>query len=128
MSIEEITAEETGKIAGILEQKWSDMFSRNNRLTAENQSLNLSLDLMTQDRNHWRDEAEQLRRDRDDERDKNEFMLRQWQGVYAIAEETKARVISDRSNQNVAPFIKPGTVLSSTDTPPKAVTFNRQPA
>jgi hypothetical protein len=123
MSVNEITAEETGKIAGILEIKWADMLARNTRLTAENESLSLSLDLMTVDRNQWRSDAEQLRRERDTERDNNEFMLRQWQNIYALAEETKTRVLGDRVKSQFAP--NRTEALAHDDPPPKVVVFNR---
>jgi hypothetical protein len=102
MSVKEITAEETGKIAGILETKWSEMSSDNTRLTAENESLNVSLDLMTQDRNYWRERAETRERERDRARTEREYMLQQWLGVIAIAEETKNEVLSGRISRTGA--------------------------
>jgi hypothetical protein len=102
MSIADVTAEETGKIAGILETKWSEMSSDNTRLTAENESLNVSLDLMTQDRNYWRERAETRERERDRARTEREYMLQQWLGVIAIAEETKNEVLSGRISRTGA--------------------------
>lgn len=88
MSVAEISNDETGKIAGILEAKWAQMAADNSRLKAENQALNHALDIMTADRNYWRDRGEAGERERDEERDRSEFMTRQWQGVQAIAKET----------------------------------------
>jgi len=102
MSLDDVTAEETGKIAGILETKWTEMSSDNTRLTAENESLNVSLDLMTQDRNYWRERAETRERERDRARTEREYMLQQWLGVIAIAEETKNEVLSGRICRTVA--------------------------
>jgi hypothetical protein len=102
MSLNDVTSEETGKIAGILETKWTEMSSDNTRLTAENESLNVSLDLMTQDRNYWRERAETRERERDRARTEREYMLQQWLGVIAIAEETKAEVLSGRISRTGA--------------------------
>ena len=115
MSIEEVTAEETGKIAGILETKWAQMAADNSRLKAENSSLNTALDIMTQDRNYWRDRADHGERERDEARDECEFMMRQWQGVYAIAKETKNRHAAKR-------------LAAPSDKPPSVVVFNRSPS
>lgn len=90
MSTAEITNEETRKIANILGEKWSEMAGDNGRLRAENQALNHALDIMTADRDYWRLRGEAGERERDEERDRSEFMTRQWQGVQAIAKETLA--------------------------------------
>ena len=97
MSIDEVTPEETGKIAGILETKWAEMAADNTRLKAENKALNHSLEIMTQDRNYWRERGEAGERERDEARDHSEFMIRQWQGVQAIARETLEREKSGRA-------------------------------
>lgn len=97
MSISEVTTEETAKIAGVLEGKWIEMAADNTRLKAENKALNHSLEIMTQDRNYWRERGEAAERDRDEARDHSEFMIRQWQGVRAIAVETLGREKSSRA-------------------------------
>ena len=103
MSIAEISNEETGKITGILEAKWAQMTTDNSRLTAENKALNHALEIMTQDRNYWRERGEAGEHERDQERDRSEFMLRQWQGVQAIARETlnheKRNVVVDEQTK-----------------------------
>lgn len=105
MSIAQISNEETGKITGILEAKWAQMTADNSRLKAENKALNHALEIMTQDRNYWRERGETGEHERDHERDRSEFMLRQWQGVQAIARETldyeKRTVVVDDETKRI---------------------------
>ena len=97
MTVAEITNDETGRIAGILEQKWQTMATDNSRLKAENMAVAHALDIMGQDRNYWRERALQGEKERDEARDDSEFYIRQWQGVQAIAKETMERVKGDRA-------------------------------
>jgi hypothetical protein len=124
MSVDEITNEETGRITGILEQKWAQMTKDNARLTAENQALNHALDVMTQDRNYWRERGQEGEKERDEARDDAEFMLRQWQGVQAIAKETMERVKGERARTVSEPH--PSPTLAAVDKMPSVVVFNRQ--
>jgi hypothetical protein len=91
-----ITHETVGKVAGVLETKWTEMSEDNGRLKTENQSLRVSLDLMTNERDYWRDRAVIRENERDKANIESEYMLKQWLAVYAIAEETKKHVIESR--------------------------------
>lgn len=91
MSIEEITTEETAKIAGILETKWMQTDADKLRFKAEAESFRTALDVMTGDRDYWRHRAESAELERDEARESEEYMHRQWQGVGAIARETLSR-------------------------------------
>jgi hypothetical protein len=84
----DITADETAKIAGILETKWTQTYADKTRFKAEADSLRTSLDVMTADRDYWRHRAEAAELDRDEARESEEYMHRQWQSVGAVARET----------------------------------------
>ena len=86
-----ITPEETAKIAGILETKWTQTYSDMTKWKAEAESKATELDVMTADRNYWRKRAEDSERERDEARESEEYMHRQWQGVVAIGQETVRR-------------------------------------
>jgi hypothetical protein len=89
MSID-ITPEETGKLAGILEAKWTQTYADRTRFKAEADSLRTGLDVMTADRDYWRHRAEAAELERDEARESEEYMHRQWQSVGAVARETIA--------------------------------------
>ena len=118
MSLDEVTAEETSKIAGILETKWTQTYADKTRFKAEADSLRTALDVMTADRDYWRHRAEAGERERDEARESEEYMLRQWHGVYAIAGETKDHVLGRRTKT-----VEPN--LPAIDKPPSVVVFNR---
>ena len=86
-----ITPEETAKIAGILETKWTQTFADMTRFKSEAESYRTALDVMTADRDYWRKRAEDSERERDEARESEEYMHRQWQGVVAIGQETVRR-------------------------------------
>ena len=56
----------------------------------------MSLELTTKDRDYWRGRAELRERERDAARVEREYMLQQWLGVYAIANEVKTEVKTGR--------------------------------
>ena len=64
MTVAEITNDETGRIAGILEQKWQTMSGDNSRLRAENSAKDHALDIMNQDRNYWRTRCQESEKER----------------------------------------------------------------
>lgn len=115
MSLDDVTAEETGKIAGILETKWTQTYADKTRFKAEADSLRTALDVMTGDRDYWRHRVEEAERERDDARESEEYMYRQWQGVGVIAKETMARRL-ERQQEQLSP---------PDDPPPSVVVFNR---
>ena len=118
MSIEEITADETIKIAGILETKVAQVYKDRDSFKAEAESLRVSLDAMTIERDYWRNRTEESERDRDDHGESEEFMHRQWESVAAIARETLARRAERRKNHvRLAPPLD--------EKPPSVVVFNR---
>jgi hypothetical protein len=119
MSVNEITSEETAKIAGILETKWVQTDADKMRFKAEADSLRTALDVMTADRDYWRHRAEEAEKERDDAREGEEYMHRQWQGVAAIATETMARRIERKAQKKLPP-------PKYDDTPPSVVVFNRR--
>jgi hypothetical protein len=117
MSLDEVTPEETGKIAGILEAKWTQTYEDKTRFKAEADSLRTALDVMTGDRDYWRRRAEEAERERDEARESEEYMHRQWQGVKAIAQETFNHRLARKQERLPAP---------QEDEPmPRAVIFNR---
>ena len=119
MSVDEITSEETGKMAGILEAKWTQTDADKLRFKAEAESLRTALDIMTNDRDYWRHRAEVGELERDGSRESEEFMLQRWLAVEAIAQETKTHVVGKRK-------IKPVALQSpANDPPPSVVVFNR---
>ena len=75
----------------------ADNVGDNSRLRAENSAKDHALDIKNQDRNYWRTRCLESEKERDEARDDAEFMLRQWQGVQAIAKETMERVKGDRA-------------------------------
>lgn len=97
MSVEEITTEETAKIAGILEAKWTQTDADKTRFKAEAELLRTALDIMTGDRDYWRGRAEAGERERDEARASEEYMLQQWLKINAIAAETKIHVLGGRN-------------------------------
>ncbi len=117
MSLDEVTPEETGKIAGILETKWTQTYADKTRFKAEADSLRTALDVMTGDRDYWRHRAEAAERERDEARESEEYMHRQWQGVKAIAQETFAHRMARKPQEQLAP--------PENDPPPSVVVFNR---
>ena len=118
MSLDDVTPEETGKIAGILETKWTQTYADKTRFKAEADSLRTALDVMTGDRDYWRHRAEAAEAERDAARESEEYMHRQWQSVGAIAKETMLHRKERMSQDKPSPL----------DPPPKAVVFNRQGA
>src|ERR1700726_576106 len=88
MRMDEITSEETGKIAGILETKLAQTYADKTRFKAEADSLRTALDVMTADRDYWRHRAEESELERDEARESEEYMHRQWENVGAVAKET----------------------------------------
>ena len=118
MTIEDVTPEETVKIAGILETKVGQVYADLARFKAEAESLRVSLDAMTIERDYWRNRTEESERDRDEHGESEEFMHRQWESVAAIAKETMARRADRRRKQTrLAP--------PPEEKPPKIVVFNR---
>lgn len=97
MTVAEITNDETGRIAGILESKWSQMAGDNSRMKAENMALDHALDVMTQDRDYWRERCQESEKERDQARDDSEFLIRQWQGVQAHAKATMDKINGDNA-------------------------------
>jgi hypothetical protein len=120
--IEDVTPEETGKIAGILETKWAQTYADKTRFKAEADSLRTALDVMTADRDYWRHRAEESELERDEARESEEYMHRQWESVGAVAKET----LEHRNARRKKP--RPQLALTPDDKPPSVVVFNRQPA
>lgn len=85
-----VTDQEAAKLAGILEGKWTQTYQDKNRFKAEADSLRTALDVMSSDRDYWRQRAEAAELERDLARESEEYMHRQWQNVGAIAKETVA--------------------------------------
>jgi regulator of replication initiation timing len=91
-----LTDDEMRKLVGPIERKWADMVTTNTHLRAEVDSLRLSLELMTHDRNTWEDKAANFEKQRNEAELQRQFMLDQWVKLYALAEETKTAVQSGR--------------------------------
>ena len=116
MTVEDVTPEETIKIAGILEQKVMQAYADKNKFKAEADSLRTALDIMTGDRDYWRHRAEETEKERDDARESEEYMHRQWASVGVIAKETLNRRIERQTQTKLPP---------PNDAPPSVVVFNR---
>lgn len=106
MSMNDITSDEVAKIAGILETKWTQTDADKTRFKAEAESLRTALDVMTADRDYWRHRAEDSELERDEARESEEYMHRQWESVGAVAKETMAH----RNERKKAP--RPQLVLT----------------
>ena len=118
MSVDEVTPEETVKIAGILETKVAQAFADRASFKAESASLRVALDAMTIERDYWRNRTEESERNRDEYGESEEYMNSQWESVAAIAKETVARRAERRRRQaRLAP--------PPDDKPPSVVVFNR---
>src|ERR1700722_18088627 len=115
MSMDDITADETGKIAGILEQKVTQAYADKNKFKAEADSLRTALDVMTADRDYWRHRGEEAELERDEARESEEYMHRQWESVGAVAKET----LEHRNARKKKP--RPQLALAATDDPPPSV-------
>jgi hypothetical protein len=110
MSIDDVTPEETVRIAGILEQKVTQAYADKNKFKAEADSLRTALDVMTADRDYWRHRGEEAELERDEARESEEYMHRQWENVGAVARET----LEYRNARKKKP--RPQLVLSATET------------
>jgi hypothetical protein len=103
MSFNDVTPEETIKIAGILETKVMEAYGDKTRFKAEADSLRTALDIMTADRDYWRHRAEAAELERDESRQSEEFMYQQWDSVKAIAQETFARRMERKGQDKLPP-------------------------
>jgi len=121
MSMDDITADETGKIAGILETKWAQTYADKTRFKAEADSLRTALDVMTADRDYWRHRAEEAELERDEARESEEYMHRQWESVGAVAKET----LEHRNTRKKRPRPQLALTPEPDDKPPSVVVFNR---
>jgi|HubBroStandDraft_4_1064222.scaffolds.fasta_scaffold00027_15 hypothetical protein len=121
MTIEDVTPEETVKIAGILETKVAQAFADRAQFKAEAESLRVALDAMAMERDYWRNRTEESERDRDEHGECEEFMHKQWESVAAIAKETIARRTERRRKQVRLAAL-------GDDPPPSVVVFNRNPS
>ena len=111
MSMDDVTPEETIKIAGILEQKVTQAYADKNKFKSEADSLRTALDVMTGDRDYWRHRCEEaeLERGKLVRQIENAAMHRQWESVGAVAKET----MEHRSARRKKP--RPQLVLTPAD-------------
>ena len=123
MSLDDVTPEETIKIAGILEQKVMQAYADKNKFKAEADSLRTALDVMTADRDYWRHRGEEAELERDEARESEEYMHRQWESVGAVAKET----LEHRNARRKKPRPQLALMPEPEDKPPSVVVFNRQP-
>lgn len=97
MNIAEISNDEMEKIGVIFGQGYAQLRADYTRVIAENHALLNTNDIATKDRDYWRDRAQVSEQERDAAQDLCEFLIRQWEGVYSHAEETKSRWAKWRS-------------------------------
>ena len=83
MSIDGITNDETGKLAGILEAKWVRMVDDNNKLDEELKAARLQIDIMQKDVDYWHDRALKAETRGDKFWAEMDFMLQQWNKLRA---------------------------------------------
>lgn len=120
MTVADVTSEEMEKLGTIFGQGYAQLRADYTRITAENQAVNNTNSILTKDRDYWRERASASEIERDEAQDLCEFLIRQWQGVHANAEETKSRWEQWR-----AKLIKANNTLPPPDKPPSIVVFNR---
>jgi hypothetical protein len=83
MSIDSITNDETGKLAGILETKWTRMVDDNNKLDEELKAARLQTEIMQKDVDYWHDRALKAELRGDKYWAEMDFMLQQWNKLRA---------------------------------------------
>lgn len=116
MSIAEITPEETGKIAGILETKWARMVDDLNKTKEELEAARVAADILQRDADYWHDRALKAEARGDKHWADMDFMLQTWNKLGAMYIEV---------NKTIKKGVL-GELPSPEDKPPSVVVFNRQ--
>ena len=119
MSIESITNDETGKIAGILETKWTRMVDDHNKLKEELSAAHVRADILQADCDYWHKRALTAEARGDKHWADMDFMLKQWNKLRAQCIEVD-RVVKQGI---LAPQIE--KLAAPNDPPPSVVVFNR---
>jgi hypothetical protein len=118
MNVEAINNEDTAKVAGILEAKWSRMVDDNNKLTEELDAARVAADILQKDCDYWHDRALRAEARGDKFWADMDFMLQQWNKLRAQCAEVDRTVKRGILGQ----FELPAPI---DDPPPSAVVFNR---
>lgn len=118
MSIADVTPEETGKIAGILETKWARMVADNLQLKEELEAQTVRADIVQKDCDYWHDRCLAAESRGDKFWADMDFMLQQWNKLRAQCVEV------DRTIKRGI-LTPPEALPSPDDPPPSVVVFNR---
>jgi hypothetical protein len=116
MSIEEITNDETAKVAGILETKWARMVDDNNKLQEELEAAKLAADILQKDADYWHARALAAEARGDKHWADMDFMLQQWNKLRAQCLEVDKTI-----KRGILPLPESELV----EKPPSVVVFNR---
>jgi hypothetical protein len=119
MSLEDITPEETGRIAGILETKWARMVNDTNKLREELEAARVAAEILQKDAGYWHDRALVAEARGDKHWADMDFMLQQWNKLRAQCIEV------DRMIKRGILAPQTDTLASSDDPIPRVVVFNR---
>lgn len=118
MSIDEVTPEETGKIAGILETKWTRMVDDNDKLREELEAVRIAADILQKDTDYWHERALRAEARGDKFWADMDFMLQQWNKFRAQCFEVDRVIKKGVLGQEALP-------APADDPPPSVVVFNR---
>ncbi len=117
MSAEEITNDETQKVAGILETKWARMVDDNNKQREELEAARVANDILQKDTDYWHDRALRAEARGDKFWADMDFMLQQW---------NKLRAQCFEVDRTIKRGILQADALPPPDDPlPSVVAFNR---
>lgn len=94
MSLDEITVEETAKIAGILETKWNRLVTDHNKLKQELEAANLKSEMLQKDTEFWHQRALRAEARADQHWAEADFMAQEWERMLAQAMEVRSRIKS----------------------------------
>ena len=114
----EITPQQTGKLAGILETKWDRMVADNTQLKEELEAQTVRADIVQKDCDYWHARALQAEARGDKFWADMDFMLQQWNKLRAQCVEV------DRTIKRGI-LTSPEALPAPDDPPPSAVVFNR---
>jgi hypothetical protein len=120
MSVTDITNDETGKIASILETKWARMVEDNHKLTEELESEKVARDILQKDADYWHSRALSAEARGDKYWAEMDFMKQQWNKLRAQCFEVDRTIERGVLGAKVTALAAP-----IDDPPPKVVVFNR---
>ncbi len=121
MSFDDITSDETRKIAGILETKWERLVDDNNKLREELEAARVANDILQKDTDYWHDRALRAEARGDKFWADMDFMLQQWNKLRAQCFEVDRTIKRGILQADTTG----GYITPPNDPPPSVAAFNR---